>query len=153
MAGQTTTPDMGRKDDSDKPRIELISAIATVKKAQVMGHGAKKYGVDNWRKGIAWLRVIGALLRHTFAYLSGETNDPETGLSHMAHAACCCDFLLEYEDTHKELDDRHGIEKDDPKPVFGSMEVPTTVDPHDGNVMFCGLCDSYHEEPSHDIHA
>lgn len=96
----------GKKSDAGKPRLELISPIATFKKARVYTFGAEKYGKDNWRKGLAWGRVIGACLRHIFAWLSGEDNDEETGLSHLAHAACCLDFLLEYEETHKELDDR-----------------------------------------------
>lgn len=96
----------GIKFDEEKPRLELISAIATIKKARVMAFGANKYGVGNWRKGLLWSRIIGALLRHTFAYMSGEDYDLETGESHMAHAACCVDFLLEYESTRREFDDR-----------------------------------------------
>ena len=37
----------------------------------------------------------------------GEDKDPESGLSHLAHAACCIMFLLEFEKTHPELDDRY----------------------------------------------
>jgi hypothetical protein len=98
---------VGVKHDQGKPRLGLISSIATTKKAEVMSIGAEKYGVDNWRKGIAWSRVIDALMRHINAYNSGETLDKETGKSHMAHAACCVDFLLEYEDTHPGFDDRY----------------------------------------------
>lgn len=97
----------GVKFDKDKPRVELISTIATIKKARVYGFGAEKYEINNWRKGIAWSRVIGACLRHILAWIGGENKDPETGLSHLAHAACCLDFLLEFEDTHPEFDDRY----------------------------------------------
>jgi hypothetical protein len=41
-----------------------------------------------------------------FAYIGGEDKDPETGLSHIAHAACCLFFILEFEETHKEFDNR-----------------------------------------------
>jgi len=100
------TKETGTKHDQSKPRLELISSIATFKKAWVYTRGAEKYGTDNWRKGIAWSRIIGACLRHIFMWLMGEDKDTETGLSHLAHAACCLDFLLEYEDTHQEFDDR-----------------------------------------------
>lgn len=134
----------GVKHDAGKPRIELISTIATIEKAKVMGHGAQKYGVDNWRKGLSWLRVIGALLRHTFAYLGGENNDQETGLSHMAHAACCVDFLLEYEKTHPELDDRPHT-----KAIPTFMKVPAIV--QDRNLC-CGTRLDSQEHASDCVH-
>lgn len=68
--------------------------------------GKETYGRDNWRKGLAWSRCYAATLRHLFAWQSGETNDPETGLNHLAHAACEILFLLEFSRTHLELDDR-----------------------------------------------
>ncbi len=125
----------GLKFDQEKPRLELISAIATYKKAEVMTIGAVKYGVDNWRQGLSWLRVLGALLRHTFAYLAGETYDQETGKSHMAHAACCCDFLLEYEETHKKFDDR-------PKPAAHGATCPACVEDGTGNINKKHTCGS-----------
>lgn len=97
----------GNKFDSGKPRIDLISAIATIEKARVYEAGARKYQAHNWRKGLAWSRLIGATLRHIFAWMGGEDNDQETGINHLAHAACSLDFLLEYAVTHKELDDRY----------------------------------------------
>lgn len=97
----------GKKFDQDKVRMELLSTEALRQIAAVMTFGAKKYDSHNWRKGIAWSRVLGALLRHTTSFLNGEDRDPETGLSHIAHAGCCVMFLLEYERTHPELDDRY----------------------------------------------
>jgi len=98
----------GVKHDGGKPRMDLLSAISLEEIAKVMTVGAKKYGDHNWRGGILWSRVFGALLRHAFAYWRGEDKDPETGLSHMAHCGCCVMFLLEYAHSHKELDDRYG---------------------------------------------
>jgi len=96
----------GIKNDANKPRVELLSSIALVEVSKVMTFGAKKYSAHNWRGGISWSRVLGAALRHLLAFLGGENKDPETGLSHLAHAGCCIMFLLEYESTHPELDDR-----------------------------------------------
>lgn len=97
----------GIKHDSEKVRMDLLSPIAMAEIAKVMTFGAKKYSANNWRGGIAWSRVLGAALRHLLSYLGGEDKDPETGLSHLSHCACCIMFLLEYEVTHKELDDRY----------------------------------------------
>lgn len=95
------------KFDSDKPRMELMSPVALNKLSQVLTFGAKKYADNNWRNGINYTRLLGAILRHVFAYLSGESKDPESGLSHIAHAMCGCMFLLEYEATKPQFDDRY----------------------------------------------
>lgn len=95
----------GVKYDADKPRMDLLDAYAIEQLAQVLAFGAKKYDAHNWRKGIAKSRLLAAALRHLFAYLRGEDKDPETGLSHAAHAMCCCMFLLGLE-HRTELDDR-----------------------------------------------
>lgn len=38
--------------------------------------GAKKYGVDNWKKGIPTNCYIDSALRHFFKYLRGDTDEP-----------------------------------------------------------------------------
>ncbi len=66
--------------------------------ALVMGHGNTKYAPDNWKGGfIHQLEYVGAALRHVFKYWSGESHDSETGLSHLAHAACSLMFLWWYD--------------------------------------------------------
>lgn len=106
MEGQTIKA-TGKKYDGGKPRLDLLSSKALVAIAEVMTFGATKYGDNNWRGGIKWSRVFGALMRHAWAWWSGEDKDKETGLSHLAHAGCCIMFLLEYESTRRELDDRY----------------------------------------------
>lgn len=96
----------GVKFDAGKPPLSLIPKSALDQEALVLGFGAAKYGRNNWRKGIAWSRLIDATLRHITAFNEGEDFDPETGLSHLAHARCGLAFLIEYSETHKELDDR-----------------------------------------------
>lgn len=96
----------GVKYDQEKTRLDLISPIAIEELGKVLTFGARKYSARNWEHGISWTRCIGALLRHTFAYLRGETKDPETGLSHMAHALCEAMFLVHFESTKPEFDDR-----------------------------------------------
>jgi hypothetical protein len=95
----------GTKHDQEKPRMDLLDPYAIEQLAKVLTFGAKKYDAHNWRKGIVKTRLLAALLRHTFAYLAGYDRDEETGLSHAAHAMCCCMFLLGLE--HRvDLDDR-----------------------------------------------
>lgn len=95
------------KHDKEKVRLELLSPIAMTEIAKVLTFGASKYADHNWRNGFKWSRLIGAALRHIFSFLNGEDKDPETGLSHLAHAGSCIMFLLEHEIRHKELDDRY----------------------------------------------
>lgn len=96
----------GIKYDAEKPPMDLISPFAMEEVAKVLAFGKKKYSARNWENGFNWTRAIGAILRHTFAYLRGETHDPETKLSHMAHVLCEAMFLVHFEQTHPELDDR-----------------------------------------------
>lgn len=114
----------GKKFDGDKPRTDLLSPTALLEIAKVMGHGAKKYDAHNWRKGIEWSRLLGAAMRHLLAFMDGQDKDPETGFSHLAHLGCCVMFLLEYEKSHKELDDRYRAVKPSiwPQPQYMSND-------------------------------
>lgn len=86
------------KADTGKPDLTILPSRALEEVAKVFEAGAKKYSRSNYQNGngLAWLRIAASLLRHTFAWLRREDNDPETGLSHMAHAACCTLMLLHY---------------------------------------------------------
>ncbi len=88
----------GRKFDSEKPKMYLLPPKATVEVAKVLTFGAAKYDEENWRKlEDAQKRYSGGALRHIFSHLDGELQDPETNLSHLAHAICCLMFKLELE--------------------------------------------------------
>lgn len=95
------------KFDQDKLPLHLLSTEAMNQTAAVLAFGAQKYAEHNWRKGFDWSRPLSAAMRHITAFNNGEDKDPESGLSHLAHAACCIMFLLEFEKTHKHLDDRY----------------------------------------------
>jgi len=95
------------KFDVDKLPLHLLSTEAMNQTAAVLKFGAQKYAEHNWRKGFAWSRPLSAAMRHITAFNDGEDCDPESGLSHLAHAACCIMFLLEFEKTHPHLDDRY----------------------------------------------
>lgn len=63
-------------------------------------------GERNWERGMAWSRPFSALMRHMWAWWRGEDFDPETGYSHLAHAACCILFLMTYRGRETGVDDR-----------------------------------------------
>lgn len=96
----------GVKYDADKPRYDLIPPELLEETAIVLTYGAVKYSERNWEKGMAWHRPFGALMRHMWAWWRGENVDPETGFSHLAHAACCIAFLIAYERRRIGADDR-----------------------------------------------
>lgn len=96
----------GIKHDADKIRLELLPIGALEEVSAVLTEGAKKYQDWNWKNGMRWSRLIGALLRHTFAYARGCDRDAETGRLHLAHAVCCALFLLSYQLENLGEDDR-----------------------------------------------
>ena len=98
------------KFDDNKLPVNLLSTEALNQTAAVLKFGADKYHAHNWRDGFAWSRPLAAAMRHIMAFNDGEDRDPESGLSHLAHAACCIMFLLEFEKTHPELDDRYKVD-------------------------------------------
>ncbi len=90
----------GIKHDHGKRRWCLMPWAAAGLLVDVLGFGAKKYGDNNWRfveNGRD--RYFDAALRHLLAWRQGERLDAESGLPHLAHAACCVLFLLEVGDA------------------------------------------------------
>lgn len=86
----------GTKFDQGKLRWDLIPPEFE-EVIKVITFGARKYTDRNWEKGINYSRLFGAVMRHLWAFLKGETRDPESGLHPLAHAACDIIFLLTYE--------------------------------------------------------
>ena len=93
------------KDDNAKTRYDLLPPELLEETARVLTFGAQKYSAHNWAQGASWSRYFSAMMRHMWAWWRGEDNDPETGFSHLAHAACCLSFLIAYQ--------RRGLGEDD----------------------------------------
>jgi len=88
----------GLKYDEGKPDYTLIPWEALEEVVKVLEAGEKKYARNNWQKvEDADFRYLKAAFRHLISYAKGEQNDPETGLSHLAHACCCMLFLLHFD--------------------------------------------------------
>lgn len=78
----------GRKDDGGKLRWDLLPLDVVEKLVEIYEFGASKYGENNWRTiENGYKRCRAALFRHLTAYDKGEQVDPESGKSHLAHAA------------------------------------------------------------------
>lgn len=60
---------------------------------KVLEYGAQKYERDNWKKGMPVTKVSESLMRHLFAFLSGEDVDPESGCRHISHVMCNVMFI------------------------------------------------------------
>jgi hypothetical protein len=96
----------GVKYDGGKARYDLLPPESLESLAQVLTFGAAKYGDRNWEAGMSWGRVFAAMMRHMWAWWRGEHKDPETGFSHLWHAAACMAFLIAYEERRIGTDDR-----------------------------------------------
>jgi hypothetical protein len=81
-----------------------LNALADA--ARVFDYGRKKYAEWNWAKGMPWSAPLACAVRHCVAILSGEENDPESGLPHIGHVKCNLLMLLTFAETYPEGDDR-----------------------------------------------
>lgn len=106
VAGKYNLPGSGYKLDTGKPRYDLIPFDLLDGEQKVWEFGARKYTAFNWRKGMPLSQPYNALLRHLFAYMGGEDNDPESGLSHLDHAACCLRMMQNTAKYYPQHDDR-----------------------------------------------
>jgi len=104
---------VGMKFDSnksEKPSISLIPTKPLFEIAKVLDFGKEKYAAHNWRNGIDSSRLTDAALRHILLDNEGTTTDDESGLLHLAHAACMILFALEQRlrsESYKDFDDRY----------------------------------------------
>jgi hypothetical protein len=95
------------KADRDKLRFDLIPTEVMEEIADIYTFGSRKYSDWNWAKGFNWGRVYAAMQRHLHAWHRGEDLDPESGRSHMVHAAWNALSLIYHIKYFPQLDDRH----------------------------------------------
>lgn len=95
------------KHDQDKDEWHLLPLVAVRAVIRVLMHGAAKYCEWNWAEGGDYSRLYNACLRHLTAWWDGEDLDGESGLNHLAHAACCILFMLELQLRGIPEDNRH----------------------------------------------
>jgi hypothetical protein len=92
--------------DGKTPLEYLVTSMLPLD-AKVHKHGADKYGVRNWRiDEITASTYEGAMMRHLFAWISGEDTDPDSGMPHLTHLRACCAVVLDAQMHGKLIDDR-----------------------------------------------
>ena len=97
------------KKDHGKPMWVLLPFGPVRQIVQVLTFGAAKYAPENWQQvPNAKRRYFAALMRHLTAWWDGEKVDPETGLSHLAHAGCCLLFMMWLDDREAKNENDHG---------------------------------------------
>lgn len=105
--------ELGRKFDGDKLRWDLFPFKALESTVRVLMMGSAKYEDNNWKyvKGCK-KRYYSAAMRHLTDWYEGESIDPESGETHLAHALCCIIFLAWHElhQTEEFLEDEKSEE-------------------------------------------
>lgn len=84
-----------RKNDASKLPWHLLPWGPTAEVVSVLEFGSRKYGENNWQLvPLGRIRYFSAAMRHITRWWMGENLDPESGLPHLAHAACSLLFLM-----------------------------------------------------------
>ena len=78
-----------RDSAEGKPRPDLLSPFATMRKARVMALGAVKYGERNWEKGMPLSVFLASANRHLLQFMMGMTDE-----DHAAHCAFNLDAIM-----------------------------------------------------------
>lgn len=90
------------KADAGKNMLSLIDPQFIILLGEILTFGAAKYAPNNWQLCEDTSRYKDALLRHIYAYLSGEQLDPESGMPHLGHAAFGLMCLNYFDNLKKE---------------------------------------------------
>lgn len=89
-----------RDVQTDKPEFGLLPFRALERVAMQYKRGLKKYGRNNWRKGMPLSRVTESLLRHAIAWKEGDD-----GEDHLAAVVFNALAIMEYQRLYPDLDD------------------------------------------------
>lgn len=89
------------------PIWQVLPRWVSLLVGRVMQVGAAKYGAFNYRESNVWaMTYVDAIERHMQLWQDGEDDDPETGVSHLAHVMAGCAILLDTQATGRMGDDR-----------------------------------------------
>ena len=96
----------GGKKETRLARFDLLPWDQLWHVAELYGKGAEKYDRWNWAKGYDWSLSLGAMGRHMAKFAVGEDIDEETGCHHLTSVIFHALALMQFGQTHPELDDR-----------------------------------------------
>jgi hypothetical protein len=109
--------EVGSRKNEGKLDYTLMDLESFKPMIEVLDFGAKKYARDNWKLGgskFTLLQITSSLMRHLVAFLSGQDNDDESGLSHIGHMQCNLMFLGYWMQQHqKAKKNKKGSQFDD----------------------------------------
>lgn len=96
----------GTKFDNEKPIYSCLPPAGMRELGKTQALGAKKYGPNNYRKGIEVSRLLDAAFRHLLAASSGVDYDEE-GNNHLSACAWNCLVAIQMIADHHEMDNRY----------------------------------------------
>lgn len=110
-----------RSTDADNVRYDLVSPIGHRRLAETCAKGARKYGDNNWLKGIPASDLLNHALQHIGKFLAGDTSE-----DHLAHASWNLFAVMHFEETRPELIDVPHVPAGEPagEPVDEDAPVP-----------------------------
>ena len=89
-----------RSTDANSTRYDLISPVGLRRIAETYAEGAKKYGDNNWQKGMPASDTMNHAIRHINLWLSGDKTE-----DHLAHAAWNLIAIMHFEELKPECID------------------------------------------------
>ena len=89
----------GDRFNSNKPKISLIDPDFIIGLSTALTFGAKKYGVNNWKKGLYVTESMDSLQRHLMEFMKGNDSDEESKLLHIDHAIANLMFIRYFSNT------------------------------------------------------
>lgn len=95
------------KRDNEELSYDLLPSGVLRRLAKEAYEGAKKHGKHNWRKGYEWSNCFNHAMEHLMKFNEGKEDE-----DHLAHAVLNLFFLMEYQETHPQNDDRYKGESD-----------------------------------------
>lgn len=87
-----------RGTDADLTRYDLISPIGLRRLAETYAEGSRKYGDDNWLKGIPANNLLNHAIKHIEQWRGGDTSE-----DHLAHAAWNLFAIMHFEEFMPEM--------------------------------------------------
>ena len=91
-----------------KPSLHFVPMRPMLEVAEVMRHGAEKYGLRNWRQqSIKTSTYFDAMMRHLLAWYEDlQDTDTDSQRAHLAHLVCNALIVLDATEQNSIIDDR-----------------------------------------------
>lgn len=133
--------EQAKRFNKGKPKLSYMLDFpnAIESHARICEGGAKEYGRDNWKRGLPFRDVLDSALRHLLAFAKGQDRDEKSGELHLGHAMWNVMAIIEYMQTHPEMDDRNTV------PAFivpakGSVELKASISVEEDSDPNCETC-------------